>query len=389
MKAMRATLDNGTQLELTRDSLKSPAPFGVLWQGEHSLVLYALDHTLTLTLRDRRQAYASAAMAGAALEQHACAVPVALYLLLAYVARTQTLPEMGVTERILAVASFLDPQPATLQLTEAEIRERAALALGQHENEFLLPEVEGSWNLARFLLRCGELAWQLCGERAWFWGSYPMGVTWEQSDQAKSMRGWFSKLAAIMFSPKMGRYLSMPLCACPVLEFAWWDQMALSTGRGRPDCALRPGGGLGEYHGSVFEANPDPYYLGLTLAHAQALQAVASALLCERERPYPRYMGRVLEVRLPLQLFPRLQKWGIERLLVQVEATGLYISVLDEHGSCIGASWWEASSLSDERCPMNFPEQCGLCSTLCVPRFGKMPAQTLLRSIQSLPLQER
>ena len=130
--------------------------------------------------------------------------------------------------------------------------------------------------------------------------------------------------------------------------------MALVAGPHQVQRALRPGG-LGEYCGSVLETHADPRTLALTVAHTQALKTVTQALLLSRERPYPRYLGRLLDVQLPLRLLPLLRRWGIERLLVQVEATGLQATVLNRAGGCIGASWWEASRSAYQRCPMNFP----------------------------------
>ena len=356
MKSITAVLDNGTSLELVRHARADVAIFGVRWldgQGR-SLAFFADRCELTLRLAASHQAFESAAQAGSAIERLYPAAPFALYLLLAFVAYRRDLPDREDARRISEVAAFVKAQPTAGEISDEELRQHAPLAFDPGGGEFIELFPAGRWNLARFLLHCGEHAWRLRGQQAWFWGSFPTGVTLEYEEEAKLQRGILAKQAALVLSPMVRGQLSIPLADPLQPEFAWWDWMVLVAGPHTPQRAMRPGG-LGEFHGSVLETNLDPYKLALSVEHALALKTVAATLLLERERPYPRYIGRLLDVRLPLRLLPLLRSYGIERLLVVVEATGLYASVLDKAEGCIGAAWWEAAPAAEGRCPMNFP----------------------------------
>ncbi len=369
MKNVTLVLDNGTQIELAHHAFGT-ASFGVRWQGATSLAFFAGPFVLTLRLHTRQQVFESAALAGPAIERCSAAAPFALCLFLAYVAHKRDLPDRDNARRISEVAIFANPGPGVRPMTDEELRQNAAQAFKPHGSEFLQLAPPGKWNLARFLLHCGDRSWELQGQEAWFWGSFPTGQGVEQEEELKLQRAILSKLAALTFTPKTRSQLSIPLAASPHLEFAWWDWMALLAGPHKPLRALRLGG-LGEFRGSVLETNVDPYNLALSVEHTRALKTVAYTLLLERERPYPRYLGRLLDVHLPLRLLPLVRRWGIERLLVQVEATGFYASVLDRVGGCIGAAWWEASHSTQERCPMNFPAAAWLLLHAILAAFWK------------------
>jgi hypothetical protein len=359
MKRSKQTevLSNGTVLEIERHTLPSPA-FGGRWEGKHRFRLFANRHVLTLSLRHPEQIFESAALAGAALQAQSPDSQFALALLLAFISVKRDLPEKDDAVRISEICAFL-AAPAARDprvLDDEDIRALARQSFVLRESEDLPPAPAGVWNAARYLLCCGEQAWQLRGEQARFWGSFP---AWDapgsEAERIRQQRGLLAKVAALGLTRQQRAALPLPVAPAAVLEFAWWDWIALAAGPTSPQRTLRPGWGLGEFRGSKLEASLNPYYLALSVEHSRSLETLARTLLVKPERPYPRYIGRVLALGLPLRLLPRLRGWGIDRLLVQVEAHGLYLSTLDRAGGCIGAAWWEPDPTPHVRVPSCFP----------------------------------
>ena len=346
-------LEGWGRLEIRRAERALPGPLAY-WQGGTTLHLVLWDRVVTLALPKRAALGEAASRAGLTLPQAGLSrPPFLLFLVLAYLALAQRLPSPAQLQLMLAVADPAEGKidPAGEQLPARELRRLVQEEFAAMEAE-TVPLPTGLWNTARGLVLTGELAWQLRGELACFWGSYP-SYSPQLFDRSQRQRIQLAALAGMVATPELYARLPIPAAARAAPEEVWLDFISLAGGSGRPDPFLRPAG-LGSFGSSPLENNPDPKRLALSRAQGNRLSTIAAAVLADMGNRPPRYIGRVLELDLPHSLLPQLRPWGIEGLVVQIEPDGMYISVRDASGRSMAAAWWKASPASSRRTPLSY-----------------------------------
>lgn len=372
---MHKQLEDGSLLEVQRSS-GSGGEMAAYWLNERAVRILMGEHALLLTLRKRSLLASAAAYAGRELTPLDPLVsPFALHLVLAFIAAKHALPTRKQLELMSALAregGAAIPRAGPVlpgQQVRAIVRDGFA---AMRES---IPLPSGLWNTARGLVAMGEMAWQLQGEQAAHWGSYPSDTTPSQPTWLQRMQ--LAALAGLTATPDVLQHLPLSPAAAATPEEVWVDYVSLAAGPGRPLTHLRPLG-LGAFGQSPIENNADLRRLALSVEHGKALAEVAASLLQSVERPVPRYAGRVLSLDIPRHLLPQLEPWLIDTFLVQVEATGMYISVRDKSGRSMAAAWWRAATTSTERVPLSFtPASWVLLSPICASIWRDLCAEAI------------
>lgn len=361
--ALLLTLPNGGQCEIR--SLPRPVYSSAFWQATTlHVVLGSIE--MTLALHQRSSFAEAASLAGYALASHEIhPQPLKVYVALAYLALCQDLPspeQLVMMEKIATVFEGKIPL-SSLRVTTQEIRHGVSEELASlHQETLLFPE--GLWNVARAMIATGELLWQLRGEQAAHWGSYP-SVSTSIHDAAQQQRLQLALFAALVASPKRLASLPLPVSPSARIEQVWLDYISIAAGSGSPSAELRPLG-LGTVGNSALENADDPKHNALTVEQGEALHAIAAAVLAASSHRPARYLTRVLEIDIPHHLIPQLRQWDIEHLLIQVEQNGMYVSARDQTGNSMSAAWWKADAASSQRTPLSFtPASWALLHPVC------------------------
>jgi hypothetical protein len=346
-------LDEYGRLEIRFSGRLLPGPLAY-WQDEATLHVLLWNQVATLLLPKRAALGESSSRAGLAIPQTGTIhEPFLLHLVLAYLAIAHHVPSPAQLQLMRAVAEPAEGKiaPSGEQLLTREIRHLVQEEFAARGQE-TVPLPSGLWNTARGLVVTGEQAWQLRGEQAYFWGTYP-SYSPVLFDTSQRQRIQLAALAGMVATPDIYARLPIPAAPGAAPEEIWLDYISLAGGSGTPDPLLRPAG-LGAFGSSPLENNPDPRWLALSRTHGHALNGIAAAVLASASIRPPRYIGRVLELDVPHQLLPELRPWGIAGLVIQVEATGLYVSVRDDAGRSMAAAWWPARTDSAERTPLSY-----------------------------------
>ena len=346
-------LPEGNQCHIQKQTHPYAPYVSAHWQESTLYILLGTTRVM-LTLRHKNSLLEAAGAAGRMLTEHEkLPQPFAVYLVLAYLALCQNLPSPLQLDMMVRVAEPADGKIplSNDSLSLRDIRHIVSegfASLGQET----VPLPAGLWNTARGLITTGQTLWQLRGDQAAHWGSYP-SISTSLPNTAQQQRMQFAALAAVVATREQLDSLPLPTAPNARAEQVWLDYISLAAGEGTPSAELCSKG-LGEVGDSALENTSDPTQRALSVEHGNALWDIAAAVLAASSDRPARYITRVLEIDIPHHLLPQLRVWDIEHLVIQVERTGMYVSVRDQTGRTMASAWWKADATSAYRTPLSF-----------------------------------
>lgn len=298
-----------------------------------------------LTVSQRKNIWQAARHAGERIASEPDA-PVDVLFVLAAMALLEEEPDQDV---LMVAARFgqgdlnYQSDPRTVRLRDSEVRELVQSAISRRVN---LEVPSNGWNIARALIMFGQELWKLKGDDARFYG----GIDWTQ-DIAK-FHVLMNGAGIVACTRKLQQSLPVPVSD---RREALPDWLALAQGPEPIPPEIIPDGlGCDYKDNPLVKENTDR---GFDLPYEQGmiLHTMSKTLLETADRPFPRYIGRMLEIAIDYRLIGQLAPWGIAAFRVIPHRRGLWIAAVDREGRHAAVSWWSALSSSATVAPLTFP----------------------------------
>lgn len=363
-------LPNGAEV-LFIPAINPIGTFDASWDGT-TLTCASMSDRCSITVRRPEDLPASARLAG---ERLSGASSLGLALMLLFVAHHEAIPSPHFRQELHVLTGLvlmirnrsIDRNAPVLDdaLIEQQARER--MEASQRDEMRRLDVPEGPWNAARTLFAYGAAAWQLRGRDAWIWFTLPLFVNGEQMrdkpggvvplDNRQIV--WRSAGVALTNQLREQLPVRFPADRAPISTLTAWQSVAPGAAHlvdiVRAAMAVPPVGHrtLNAPTGTLDLARtfipPEDSDKPIPVLTTSARRIVRSLL--RTDRPYPRFLDRLLEVDIPVDAVPELADWfakEVSALWLIPTSQGLWVALRDQRADRAWF-WWQPSMEQGDR----------------------------------------